>query len=105
MNEKDNNVNTTDNNNCIKNEDYFQTNIEPNNKQRKGRYGKKVKKEDNNDFSRPGKRGKTNFQFDGETVNKMILIFFYIFFLFCFVLFCFVSAYFIFIIFLSSYMN
>jgi hypothetical protein len=59
------------NNNCIKNEDLSQANIEPNNKQRKGRYGKKVKKEDNSDSSRPGKRGKTSFQFDGETVNLM----------------------------------
>ena len=55
---------------------------EPNNKKRKNRYGKKLNKNISNDTQKPGKRGKTNFQFNYETVNKFhdINFFFTIYF-------------------------
>ena len=46
---------------------------EPNNKKRKSRYGKKSKREEKKIPVRPGKRGKTSFQFNYETVRLTLL--------------------------------
>lgn len=88
--EKNNNFDHIENN-YERIDDVSDSSFEPNNKDRKGRYGKKMKKEDTNDSLRPGKRGKTSFQFDGETVNLMHFKFIiYIYYLLLYLLFTFI---------------